>query len=670
MAHRKNVALAIAALLALGGGALVAGTTPAQAVTAPGKCGKPSLSKPVRAGELKRANPAAFRQAELRNAGTAPGLAQKAAHDPALWLDTCLTAFYVDPTPAPTDRATAEAGMGAVAAAGDLPLSAGPLGETFTLESKPGSSKTIYLDFKGATITGTAWNSSYGSTLVAEPYSIDGTVDTNFSDAELTEIQKVWQVVAEDYAPYDVNVTTKDPGAAAIDRSTSTDTVYGTRALITNGGTIYTQCGCGGIAYVNVFNTSGASHGYYQPAWVFSNGTTKNGKYIGEAASHEVGHNFGLSHDGTSTSGYYSGANGWAPIMGASYSQPISQWSKGAYPGANNTSQDDVAVIATGAAYRVDEDTARPIALANGAAIDGIVSKASDVDTYAFTATGSTTLNVANASGFPDLDVLLTIRDSAGAVVATVNPASTRVSAFVASGLNAAYTFVAPSGGATYTAQVQGTGAGTPGTAGAYPAYGSLGNYQVSLTTQTTSAPQPLSVAVGAMPAATVGSSYGANPVSASGGTVPYTYAAGGLPAGLSINPSTGTVSGTPTTAGSYAPVFTVTDSLGATASRSGSVTVTAAPAAPPSFVTGATLPTGKLRAAYSTTIQVTGGAPGYTWARIAGSLPPGLTLTGSGASATLSGTPTKQGTFSFTLRVTDSAGASVSRTFSLQIRK
>ena len=79
---------------------------------------------------------------------------------------------------------------------------------------------------------------TYGASITAEPYSIDSTVDTNFSDAELTEIQRAWQVVAEDYAPFDVNVTTKDPGAAAIDRTSSTDSVYGTRAVITNGGVV------------------------------------------------------------------------------------------------------------------------------------------------------------------------------------------------------------------------------------------------------------------------------------------------------------------------------------------------------------------------------------------------------------------------------------------------
>ena len=87
---------------------------------------------------------------------------------------------------------------------------------------------------------------------------------------------------------------------------------------------------------------------------MFSAGTGKTGKNMGEAASHEIGHNFGLSHDATATASYYSGAAPWAPIMGVAYSQPVSQFSKGEYSGASTT-QDDLAVIATGAPLRADD---------------------------------------------------------------------------------------------------------------------------------------------------------------------------------------------------------------------------------------------------------------------------------------------------------------------------
>ncbi len=751
MTLRRNVALGIVGLLAASAGTLTVATGSAQAAPSAQACANHLLPKPTRASEVARTNPGAFRAAQVRNAHSVPDLATKAKYDTSLWLDRCGTVFFVDAGPSAGERADAAATMGAATAAADLPLGGVPLAETFTLNSKPGSSRTIYLDFKGGTVTNTAWNASYGSSIAWEPYSIDGTVSTAFSDAELTEIQKVWQVVAEDYAPFDVNVTTQDPGAAAIDRTSASDLVYGTRAAITNGGVIYNDCGCGGVAYVGVFNTSGSNHNYYQPAWVFSNGTTKNGKYIGEATSHEIGHNFGLDHDGTSGSGYYSGSSPWAPIMGASYSQPVTQWSKGEYPGANN-SQDDVAQVATGAAYRGDEDTAGALPLANGGAVDGIVTKATDADTYSFAAAGSTTITVANGSPFPDLDVQLLIRDSGGNQVALVNPTTTKVSAVLASGMDASYSFTAPAGGAGYTAEVRGAGLGTVPNAGAYSTYGSIGTYQVSLATQAPGNVDPVVVTVGAMPTGTAGTAYAASPVSASGGVAPYSYSATGLPAGLSINASTGAVSGTPTAPGSYTPNFTVTDAIGTAGSAAGSVTVNPAPvavanqsvsgtvgsalsrqvvatggtgsyswsrtsgtlppgltfsasgvlsgtpttagsyafgatatsgassatgtvtvtiaAAPVSFVTGATLPQGKVRTSYNATISVTGGTPGYTWTRTSGSLPGGLSISYNGATATITGTPAKQGNSTFTLRVADSAGGVVSRTFTLQVKR
>jgi len=660
---RRSFALGIVSVLAAASGTLAV-TVTAEAAPSSTAC-EQILAKPARAGDVAKYKPAAFKAAQKRNAGKA----DLAHADKALWLDRCGDAYYVDGGPSAGERAEAAATMGAATVAEGLPLGGVPLSDTFTLESKPGSNRTIYLDFDGGTVTGTAWNDSYGATITAEPYSIDGTVSTAFSDAELTEIQKTWQTVAEDYAPYDVNVTLKDPGTAAIDRTSSSDLVYGTRALITNGGVVYNDCGCGGVAYVGVFNTTGSNHMYYQPAWVFSNGTTKNGKYIGEATSHEVGHNFGLNHDGTASSGYYSGSAPWGPIMGASYSQPVSQWSKGEYPGANQF-QDDVTQISTGAAYRADEDTAGALPLGNGAALDGIVTKATDADSYSFTAAGATTVTVENGSPFPDLDVQLRILDSNGAQVALVNPTTTRVSAVLASGMDASYSFTAPAGGAGFTAEIRGGSQGTVPDAGAWSTYGSLGTYQVSLTTETPGGPSPLALAVGSYSSGTVGTAYSVDVVSASGGTAPYGFSAAGLPGGLSINAGTGAVTGTPSASGSFSATITVIDALGATASETRSLVVNPPAPQPPTFLTGATLPQGKARTAYSTTISVTGGTPGYTWVRTSGNLPNGLSISYSGATATITGTPIKQGNSTFTLRVTDAAGGVATRTFTLLIKK
>src|SRR6185436_5752509 len=169
-----------------------------------------------------------------------------------------------------------------------------------------------------------------------------------------SRIVQMWQRVAEDYAPFDVDVTTEYPGEAALTRSSSSDDAYGMRVLISP---ISSYVGnYGGIAYIGAFNDVGD---YYKPALVFPEKLSNGEKYIAEACAHEAGHNVGLNHDGkTDGTGYYSGhgsgETGWSPIMGVGYYKNLSQWSKGEYAGANNT-QDDLAIIQTYIAFRADD---------------------------------------------------------------------------------------------------------------------------------------------------------------------------------------------------------------------------------------------------------------------------------------------------------------------------
>ena len=86
-----------------------------------------------------------------------------------------------------------------------------------------------------------------------------------FTDAELLQIQDIYQRVAEDYAPFDVDVTTEEPPAARLDRANAGDSVYGTRALISPGSTsaANTICNnqCGGVAFIGVFNHFAGNNG-------------------------------------------------------------------------------------------------------------------------------------------------------------------------------------------------------------------------------------------------------------------------------------------------------------------------------------------------------------------------------------------------------------------------
>jgi hypothetical protein len=158
------------------------------------------------------------------------------------------------------------------------------------------------------------------------------------------------------------------------------------------------------------------------------------------------------------------------------------------------------------------------------------------------------------------------------------------------------------------------------------------------------------------VPAATAGTAYTTTLVE-SGGTDPCTWTVtpATLPAGLSLNSSTGVVSGTPTGGGSGSFTFKVTDSSTAgkmsSAPQAITVTVNASPAL---TVTTASLAAGTMGTAYSQTLQASGGMPSYKWSKTAGSLPAGLTLSSAGV---ISGTPTGTftGTSNFTVALTDS---------------
>ena len=448
-----------------------------------------------------------------------------------------------------------------------------PLDQTFLLHSRPGAKRTIYLNFKGATLTGTVWNNGGGS-IIAPPFDIDGVPGT-FSTTELQRIQYIWQRVAEDYAPFDVDVTTEAVPLDRIARSGSTDDVFGTTVLITNRTGVYT-CSCGGVAYLGVFDDTSE---YYKPALVFYDALgAGNEKYVAEAISHEAGHNMGLGHDGTSTQGYYaghgSGATGWAPIMGVGYYQPLVQWSKGEYPDANNA-QDDYAVMqGNGLPLRADDHgntAATATALAgvssgatSTASAKGVIERPTDVDVFAFTAAaGSATITLSPAARSANLDALLTVRDAAGNVLSTANPADA---------LNASTTITLPAAG-TYYVFVQGTGKGDPRSTG-YSNYGSLGQYALSVTYQNAVNQAPVarisaSSTSGTAPV-TVNFS-GANSTDADGSIVSYAWNFGDGSLGTGA-----TVSHAYANPGSYTAQLTVTDNAGLT--NATSVTITANP--------------------------------------------------------------------------------------------
>jgi Putative Ig domain len=171
---------------------------------------------------------------------------------------------------------------------------------------------------------------------------------------------------------------------------------------------------------------------------------------------------------------------------------------------------------------------------------------------------------------------------------------------------------------------------------------------------QTTPPPQKsqLSIVTSSLPSATVGSAYTGS-VAASGGTAPYSFAASGLPNGLSITTSTGAITGTPgaSAAGTATATFTVGDSSQPTPqAATAKIAVTVSPAK--LAITTASLPGGTVGTAYSASVSATGGTAPYIFS--ASGLPGGLSM--SATTGGITGTPVQSdvGTTSATITVKD----------------
>src|SRR5207245_9435345 len=137
----------------------------------------------------------------------------------------------------------------------------------------------------------------------------------------------------------------------------------------------------------------------------------------------------------------------------------------------------------------------------------------------------------------------------------------------------------------------------------------------------------PLQITSSQLPGGTVSSAYSAT-LSASGGTPPYSWSvsSGTVPTGLSLS-SSGTLSGTPTVAGSFPFTVAVKDAASASASASLSINVVSVP---PLQVTSSQLPGGTVGSAYIATLNASGGTSPYSWSVSSGALPTCRSLSSS----------------------------------------
>ena len=355
--------------------------------------------------------------------------------------------------------------------------------EIFRLESNPGAGGCLYLDFDGETVTGTPWKG--GATIVAAP--------SNMTDAQIRE---TWEMVSEDYRPFNINVTT----------NVNVFNTYAKTKRMKHISTTSKDVTSTGVAYLGSFTWNDDT-----PCW----GTyVSSAKLAGEVSSHELGHTLRLTHDGEWTNndaskpveyfGGHGGASLAAPIMGGSYYNPVTQFSKGdysAYPKNNSYGdpmQDDLAVISsiTGVGYRTDlhgntTATAKALVIASNGTVSassnaGVIEKTSDLDFFSFTTSGGTVIINANGSGkHSDLNIELKLYNNSGAVLGTYNPAgvNNHTNNTTTTNMDASFSMSLAAG--TYYISINGVGDGNPKTDG-FSEYGSLGYYAISGTVPNT----------------------------------------------------------------------------------------------------------------------------------------------------------------------------------------
>lgn len=272
------------------------------------------------------------------------------------------------------------------------------------LNSNPSATAKLFLDFRGDT-----------NDHNTPAFTQDGDAST-FNASEISAIRQIWQRVSEKYSPFNINVTTVDPGTYG-DKQALRVLIGGNGAW--NGAN---TTGSGGFSWIGSFYNQGSNTSY-----VFSTNLVNDPKYVAEAAAHEAGHGFGLFHQSTSGAEYNPGDSARAPVMGSSYFSQRGLW-------WNGSSQDDLSILSgsnNGFGYRAD-DHGNSISTASGLSFTGVnfssagvIAKSTDADYFSFSTTGgASTFSLSVAQYGAMLDAKLQILSSSGAAIATADTAT------------------------------------------------------------------------------------------------------------------------------------------------------------------------------------------------------------------------------------------------------
>lgn len=312
------------------------------------------------------------------------------------------------------------------------------------LESKPGSPWVFYLNHS-AVMSGTT--------------PLNGVTKEN--------MYRVWQIVADQYSMYNINITTNP----AVYNAAKSANILRTGVL-----NFVNQDGRSN-APLSSFGTTAAGTLYRNPSSGFDYGYG-----IGMTAAHEIGHQMGMNHDrGGSGGEYFEGiaAYQWGPIMGnywmgSQWAASRWTWSKGEYSTASNF-EDDLRIMNVNESipYVADDNpSGKNLSIDSAGNISpvtnfGQIERTGDTDTFNFTVTGNGRLDlkIDPIEYFGMLDVDAKIYNSANTLVASSNKAVNRSAEFIALNLSAG----------NYRLVIAGGAEGTP--SNGFSNYSSLGYY-------------------------------------------------------------------------------------------------------------------------------------------------------------------------------------------------
>jgi hypothetical protein len=189
-----------------------------------------------------------------------------------------------------------------------------------------------------------------------------------------------------------------------------------------------------------------------------------------------------------------------------------------------------------------------------------------------------------------------------------------------------------------------------------------------ALSATIAAAATPLTITTQSLANGQQGTAYNAT-LNATGGTTPYTWSisSGQLPPGTSLNSTSGAITGTPTQSGTFYFTANILDSGSPALNAAVNLSIQIAAAVSALQISTTVLPAAATSTAYNALLAATGGTAPYAWSLQSGSLPAGLALSAAGQ---VSGTPTQNGSFTFTIQAKDasSPAQTASKSFTISV--